>query len=301
MLPVDARNPIILDNDGWTDNWQGEYAALLASNAGPPLAGIIVNKTSYWTDGALNTSGWKRLVAAARASGLRDIPEITPSAGTPLVRPANGKVDSTVPNDATGARLIVDLSRQLGTTRRPLVVVCGSGLTNVADAYLIDHTVVDRVVVVAALGGYAMLNGGNMAAPNGELDPWADWIVAQRFTYIQVSAFYNQINDVTDAQIPNLPQNSLGAWMADKITNIFAVPAAADQVAVLAVGLPSFVGAVQRAVPDTSGPYDSKQGPPLKLDPAGNVYIVTQVAAPLAASELWRMLLTPDTYLPVGR
>ena len=29
-LPVDARNPILLMNDGSSDNWQGEYALLLA-------------------------------------------------------------------------------------------------------------------------------------------------------------------------------------------------------------------------------------------------------------------------------
>ena len=36
---------------------------------------------------------------------------------------------------------------------RPLVVVTGSRLTDVADAYLMDPTVADRVVVVSALGG----------------------------------------------------------------------------------------------------------------------------------------------------
>ena len=42
-LPVDERNPIVLVNDGAHDNWQGEYAVLLANGGGPPLAGIIVN------------------------------------------------------------------------------------------------------------------------------------------------------------------------------------------------------------------------------------------------------------------
>jgi len=297
LLPVDRRNPIILDNDGWSDNWMGEYAALLANNGGPPLAAIIVNKSAYWTDGVANTSGWKRLVAAARTSGLKNIPDVITSSGSPLVRPTDGNVDSTVPNDAMGARQIVELSRQLSVPRRPLVVVCGGALTNVADAYLIDHSVVDRVVVVAALGSYAMANGV-MASPNGELDPWADWIVTQRFTYVQVSSFYNQINDVTDAQIPDLPSRPLGAWIADKVKNIFNVSTASDQVAVLAVGLPSFVAAVQRATPDTSGDFDPKQGPPLKPDPNGNAWVVTHIAAPLAAAQLWQMLLNPQTYGP---
>jgi hypothetical protein len=296
-LPVDERNPVVIDNDGWSDNWMGEYAALLANNGGPALKGIIVNKSTYWTDHALNTSGWKRMVAAARTSGLKNIPEITGSAGTPLERPADGNIDSTVPNDAAGARQIVELSRQFSLPHRPLVVICGSGLTNVADAYLIDHSVADRVVVVASLGGYAM-SSGHMAGPNGELDPWADWIVTQRFTYVQVSAFYNQLNDVTTAQIPDLPPKPLGAWMADKVDDILAVPSASDQVAVLAVGHPEFVAAVQRASPDTSGAFDTSQGPPLKPDPAGKTWIVTKIAAPLAPSKLWQMLLEPRTYDP---
>ena len=31
LLPVDERNPILLTNDGAYDNWQGEYAILLAN------------------------------------------------------------------------------------------------------------------------------------------------------------------------------------------------------------------------------------------------------------------------------
>ena len=72
-------------------------------------------------------------------------------------------------------------------------------MTDIADAYLIDPSVVDRVVVVAALGTYTAPNGA-MNPPNGELDPWADWIVAQVFQYIQVSAFYDQTGDVTAAE-----------------------------------------------------------------------------------------------------
>ena len=92
-------------------------------------------------------------------------------------------------------------------------MVSATSLTDVADAYLVDHTVVDRVVVVAALGSYAAPDG-IMAGPNGDMDPWADWIVAQRFRYIQVSAYYDQTGDVTAAEIPSLPQNPLGARMA---------------------------------------------------------------------------------------
>jgi len=82
-LPVDARNPVIIDSDGWSDNWMGEYAALLANSGGPPLVGIIANATRYWPNATANAIGWMDLVTAARDSGLHDLPGVTIS-GTNL-------------------------------------------------------------------------------------------------------------------------------------------------------------------------------------------------------------------------
>jgi len=232
------------------------------------------------------------VLTAAQSSGLKNIPEtvITSTNNPPLTRPMDGQIDDTAPNNSAGASLIVNLSRELSLPWRPVVVLAGTQMTDIADAYLIDHSVVQRVVVVAALGSYAAPNGV-MGAPNGELDPWADWIVAQQFQYVQVSAFYDQTVDVTTAELPDLPSNPLGVEMAAKQPNIFTITTAADQVSVLAVALPAFVAAVQRAVPDTTAPFDSTQGPPLIPAVSGNVWIVTQIAAPLAGATLWQMLL----------
>ena len=218
-LPVDQTNPVILYQDDWSGDWLGEYAVLLANSGGPPLAGIIVNASKTWGGLNINTSGWNDLVNAARASGLPNIPDVTSSAGVALTMPANGQIDSTTPNNSLGAQRIRDLSSQLSQPDLPVVVVSGTSLTDLADAYLIDHTVVDRVVVVAALGGYSAPTA-SMNAPNGDVDPWADWIVAQRFRYIQVSAYYDQTADVTTADLPSLPQNPLGNRIATKQPNI---------------------------------------------------------------------------------
>lgn len=295
-LPVDQRNPVILYQDDWSGDWLGEYAVLLAKSGGPPLAGIIVNASKTWGDLNTNTAGWNDLVNAARASGLT-APEVTSSAGGALTMPANGLIDSTTPNNSLGAQRIRDLSTQLSQPNLPVVVASGTSLTDVADAYLIDHSVVDRVVVVAALGGYSAPNA-SMNAPNGDLDPWADWIVAQRFRYIQVSAYYDQTADVTMADLPSLPQNPLGDRFATKLPNIINVPQAADQVALLAMGLPGFTVSAQRMSPDTSGGFDGTRGPPLVADPNGNDWVVTQSAGPLARQSLWQMLLDPRTFAP---
>ncbi len=297
LLPVDERNPVILENDGWSDNWMGEYAALIANNGGPPLVGIIANPSRFWPDLKANAAGWTNLVAAARSGGLENIPDVTMSAGLPLVKPADGQIDSTTPNRSAGAQLIVDLSRQLSLPFRPVVVLAGVPLTDCADAYLLDHTVVDRVVIVAALGSYSAPNG-IMGEPNGDLDPWADWIVAQKFQYVQVSAYYDQTGDVTTAQLPSLPQDPFGAWIAAKQPNILTYATASDQIAVLASGLRRFVLAVERAVPDTTAGFDPSKGLALAPHDGGNVWVVTRIAAPLAGSHLWHWLLEPQASGP---
>src|SRR4029077_755723 len=191
-----------------------------------PLAGIIVNTSPPWPDIDANVAGWRELVTAARASGLGGIPDPTTSIGLPLVRPASGQIDDTAPNRSEGARLIVEASARLGLPYRPLVVVTGGRLTDVADAYLLDHHVTDRVVVVSSLGA-TTASGGAMAAPNGEMDPWADAIVTARFRFVQVSAFYDQLTDVPASRLADLPANPFGEWIAAKPAEIWGLPVGA--------------------------------------------------------------------------
>jgi hypothetical protein len=288
-LPVDERNPIVLANDGAFDNWQGEYAVLLANGGGPKLAGIIVNASGAWSDIDANIAGWRQLVEAARASGLGDIPDPIASIGRPLARPADGQIDATTPNRSEGARLIVDASARLSLPYRPLVVATGGRLTDVADAYLMDPTVSERVVIVSSLGT-TTASGGAMGAPNGEMDPWADAIVAARFRFVQVSAFYDQLADVPAARVSELPANPLGEWIAAKQSSIWDLPEAADQVAVLAIGLPTFGRVVERVSAKALVGAGATAGPDLVLDPAGPAWIVTQSAGADATQRFWQLL-----------
>jgi len=293
-LPADERNPVILVNDSSSDNWVGEDTMLFANSGGPSLAGIIICASNYWPDLNANVPGWSKMVNAARSSGLQNIPDVTVSAGTPLTKPADGQIDSTVPNHSAGAQRIIDLSRDLSEPSRPVVVLVGTQLTDVADAYLMDATVVHRVVVVASLGSLQSPKA-LMTGPNGDLDQWADWIVAHRFEYVQVTAFYDQTADVTAAELGNLPQNPLGAWVASKQPSISTLQVAADHVAILAVSAPGFAKSVQRVTPDPGAVFGSPigQGPPLIPDANGNSFVVTSIAAPLAKSRFWGMLLVP--------
>jgi hypothetical protein len=290
LLPVDQRNPVILLNDGAYDNWSGEYAVLLANGGGSPLAGIIVNENSDWPDIQTNVGGYRDLIAAARSSGLQNLPDPIASIGAPLVVPSSGNIDDTQPNRSEGALLIVDTSKSLGLPSRPLVIATGGALTDIADAYLVDPTVTERVVVVSSLGSTTS-TGGGMGTPNGDRDPWADVIVTSRFRYVQVSAWYDQLTDVPASNLSDLPNNALGAWIASKQPNLWQWSPASDQVAVLAVGLPTFATAIEHVSATGSVDAAATDGPALTTDQGGSDWLVTACDGTAATTAFWKILL----------
>jgi hypothetical protein len=291
---IDRHNPAILINDSVADNWSPEYAALFANNGGPKLLGIVVNANPYWPDLDANVAAWKEFVTAAQTSGMRGIPEVTRSQGAALVVPPDRQIESTEREHSAGAQLIVNKSRE---SSLPVVLFSGSNLTDIADAYLIDDSVVDRVVVIALLGSYSAPKG-SMTGPNGDLDPWADWIVAQKFRYIQVSVYYDQSADVTANELPSLPDNAFGTWMKAKHPKLFTSWNAADQETILALATTDFVTTVEPCSADISGGFGSPfgQGPPLLPDPAGKAWLVTQVNGTAARAHMWKMLNNPATF-----
>jgi inosine-uridine nucleoside N-ribohydrolase len=299
LLPVDKHNPVIITNDASSDNWAGEYAILMANSGALTLVGIVVDASSYWPDQTKNATGWNDLVAAARGSHLKGVPDITLGANAPLAVPADQKIDDTPSLNSDGGKLIVKLSRELSLPGQPLVVVTGAQLTDLADAYLMDHSVVERVTVVSSLGGTSSPKI-LMTGPNGDLDPWADYIVAQKFHYIQVTVLYDQAGDVTADDLANLPANSFGDWIKAKQPNLSTLNTATDQVAILAVGLPTFVTTAGFYMPDPAFQFGSPQGqgPPLVPSPTGNAQVVTQVDGTLVRTQLWKMLETPGIFGP---
>lgn len=293
-LPISAENPVILCNDNVYDNWQGEYALLLAQRAGSSLAGIVVSTGSAWLDLDANLRGWQTLTAAARQSGMANVPEPTSSATEILRRPADGVIESTVGNGSEGARFLAQTSRSLAEPGRPVVVATGGRLTDVADAYLFDPTIADRIVVVASIGSGFSANGGaaSMGVPNGEEDPWADTIVAERLRYVQVSARYDPLTDVPTARLGELPDNEFGAWIGAKQAGILSIQDAADQVSVIAAGIPEFTSEVARV----SAVASNREPPALVEASEGPDWLVTRSNGSAATERFWQLLLSPATF-----
>jgi hypothetical protein len=297
LLPVDDRSPVVVVNDGPRDNWQGEFALLLASTARIALAGIVVNTSPTYPSLETNTEGWRDMVSAARTSGLRNIPDPIASVATSLVRPTDGNIDATQPNHSEGARFIVDVSHRLSRPLHPVAVATGGTLTDVADAYLIDPTVVDRVVVLASLGHPSTDGqGAVLNSPNGPLDPWADEIVARKFRYVQVNGYYAQKEDVTADRVGELPANPFGAWMIAKLPDILELHEAADQLSVIAVAFPDFSLDVKRM--SVSGPSpDDPRFPSLASDANGRAWLVSRGDNAATTERFWKLLKDPATFV----
>ncbi|HEY2731376.1 MAG TPA: hypothetical protein VGK52_15640 [Polyangia bacterium] len=292
-LPVDERNAIIVENDGGHDNWQGEFAVAFSAVGRLTLAGFIVNESPLWPDITANLKDWNGLVDAAHASGI-SAPAPIPSLAPPLQAPVSGVFEDTEPNRSSGAQFIVATAHRLGRSYRPLVVATGGQLTDVADAYLIDHTMAELVVVVSSLG---TTNGttATMGPPNGDLDPWANAIVAARYQYVQVNAYYDQTQDIPDSRVAQLPKDSLGLWTANKRSMLLAGLTPCDQISVIAAVLPTFAQGVTRmtrsgTAPIVGGKMGGGMVPSLSSDVTGNVWVVSSGDSASATNAFWQAL-----------
>lgn len=287
-LPVDERNPIVIVNDGALDNWQGEYAALLAGAGRARLLGIVVNKNAEYPSLETNVGHFRDLVAAGTQSGMT-LPDPVASVAPALIRPDTDRIEDTTPNRSEGARLIVRLAAEYGTRARPLTIATGGALTDVADAYLLDSSLAERVVVVASLGS----NDGDNARtnePNGGRDRWANAIVTQRLRYVQVNGYYDQMLDVPEERVAELPNNAFGDWMAQKRTQLLDDVVACDQVSVLAAAFPWFSLEVQKMR------QDADDATLLVEDADGPLWHVERCDTERAREEIWTLLGDPKTF-----
>ena len=299
-LPVDERNPVILSNDGARDNWSGEFALVLSSLGKIDLEGIIVNSGPPYPVLDDNVQAWSDMLQAAKESGMSHVPALTPSVDDPpLQRPANDDIAATVPNGSAGAMLIVETAHRLSQPVRPIVVATGGRLTEIADAYLLDPSIADQVVVLASVGS-ASSDGSSavMGGPNGDIDPWADEIIARKFRYVQVDAYYAQQNDVPATLAQALPANAFSTWINAKLADILPYPAldAADQDSLIAAVFPDFTLNFARMSEQSPTPPPTGGFPTLLPDAAGNCWVVSQGDNATATARFQAALTNPATY-----
>ena len=306
MLPYDNTSPVIPTNDGNIDVYTLEYLMALASAGDINLVGIVpdgggggLGKPDIW-----ETPMYTDIVGKARRSGMINIPDPVSGPGRPLAHPASDVIEDTEPIDTPGSRLIVQEASK-ATPEKPLVIVTGGPLTAVADAYLLDNSIADKVVVASLLG-----REDNMNDYNGNLDGWAAYIVLERFRYVQFpvrGVLSNSIKPrVPKARLAGseIPENELKRFMVDKDQQGVDLPGDIDGDAPPAIALmrPDYVSTVKRVsfshwidIPNSFGNPFMKV-PAFKEDPDGTALVVTSASESIATDEWWRALSDPGAY-----
>ncbi len=147
-LPYDNTNPVIHTNDGNIDVYSLEYAMSLASAGDINLVGIVGELVAPFH--------YQDMVGKARRSGMVNIPDSVvmnrvAGATRALQEPASGLIEDTIPLTTLESNFIVSEANK-ATPENPLVIHTGGPLTAVADAYLLDNSIADKIIVTALLG-----------------------------------------------------------------------------------------------------------------------------------------------------
>ena len=196
---------MIYDNDWFWDMPDKNYLWAKASLKQADLRGNIVSRDLWnWRNGyqfslQQGIDDAQKSLGMARRSGLKNIPDAVAGADAAFARPANGKIEDTLVVPSAGSDLIVREARR-ASAQKPLLVFVGGPLNTVANAYLIDPSIAQKMVVfMTDLRGY-----------NGK-DEWANHIVASRCRLINFGAslWWPQ-----RPQIPSMPLEHVRALPA---------------------------------------------------------------------------------------
>jgi hypothetical protein len=206
-------NPVVYSNDGDNDVRPAlAYVASLASSGKIRLVGIVGDAAMYSLEGAhykaecktplvpFDCRGhaenlyqqYQQLVALYQRSGMSNIPAPTRGPRFVLEKPASGRFEATQPTcvsvsrstctvrGSDAARMIVEAASK-ASVEVPLVVLTGGGLTAVAEAYTLEPTVAERMLVIAHVGGEWPIDGKlDTPAYNDYVDLWAMAIVVAK-------------------------------------------------------------------------------------------------------------------------
>lgn len=292
-LPYNQDNPVLYDNDAADDVYADELLLALASTGEIRLAGMITSSSIAPENPFVPPADFDRfvrdreeLVAKAEASGLTNIPPRVLGPNGQLERPTSQRIEDTRPLDSPGSRLIVSEAKK-ASVEKPLVIVVGGPLTAEADAYLLDPSIADKMVV-AWIGG----RRDDMGDYNGWSDPWAAYIAMHRLRLIQFTAYGGRPH-VAKAALPSLPASPLRDYMVQKHHPTNGDPGDWDADSPPAISLvrPDFALRIKRVsfAKWVSVTIDvPHEVPGFKSDANGRMQVVTRCDAEVATKEWWR-------------
>ncbi len=224
---VDGTNPVIYDNDWLDDTPEYTFLWLKAHNGEVNLVGNVNTRDMYGCAAGNCTytlddtfREWvDHYARSVPTMGLKNIPAPVRGSIEALSRPSSGRIEDTRYYVSDGSELILREARKASASK-PLVVVIGGNPTSVANAYLKDPTIVDKIVVLH-ISGWRSIGGYNAT------DTWGTYVVMKKLKYINwdgnLNSWYagNNIN-ITPEMIASIPSNPLTDMMKQYWANIFS-------------------------------------------------------------------------------
>ena len=290
---------VLYDNDEVVDVYTDDYLMALATAEEIRLTGLTTSSSTTPYNRWVASTDYERMlsdrlnsVSLARGIGWSHIPDPTRGPDRHLEKPSSERIEDTIPISSAGSWLVVNQA-QKASPGNPLVLVMGGPLTLAADAYLLDPSIADRVVVMW-LGGRV----DDMNDYNGWADPWAAYIVLQRLRLVQFPV------GVAPPFVPKrrlaseLPESPLREWMFEKQLHSPTVDLPGDYDSdgppAIALMRRDYVVETKRVsfshwerLGDDVEPHDV---PVFEDDPQGKAIVVTKVKAAVATEEWWRAI-----------
>jgi hypothetical protein len=307
IFPYDTTCPVIRDNDESADVYTDFYIMSLASAGTINLVGMY---TSVPVDlGFVTPEDYERMyadlrtnIAKARESGWKNIPDAARGVKGHLSRPSSGNIDDTVPVDSDGGRLIVQEANKC-TPGRPLVILMGGSSSTPADAYLIDHSIADKVVLAYAESDVGSSHGGY----NGWLDPWATYICMMKFRMVICSFPLGKPSTPRSKMATDLPASLLRDRMLsmkwrDSSKDALVYPGNSDDDCAPGISLmrPDYAASTRRVAFTGWTMYMNKSVPTFSANARENIIQVMSEKSGPATTEWWRAMTNPAAWKPVA-
>ncbi|HYE31847.1 MAG TPA: hypothetical protein VEH27_10480 [Methylomirabilota bacterium] len=208
---VSSSNPILYDNDWWTDVPDAAYIWAKASLGDAKLVGNVITRctfgweTKYAHTLKQQTDEADRLLKLSRESGLKNIPEPVIGSTSAIRKPASGNVFDTQFERTAGSALIIAEAKR-ASPEKPLLVFVGGSCTTIASAFLTDPSITNRVVVF-------QIDGGGY---NGS-DQWAWDITMNHFPFVNWARgyFWDKISQWNPEPFQKLPATPLNHFLRE--------------------------------------------------------------------------------------
>ena len=233
----------------------------------------------------------REIVRRGRKSGFRNVPDPVTGTKGHLKKPASGRIADTKPLDSPGSRQIIKQVQRRATAEKPLVICVGGPLTVAANAYLLDNTIADKLIVVFVDG----LSRG-MYGYNGWSDGWAAYIVLQKLRLVQFTGQSESVSQIPKKRLLELPDSPARDFMIGSTPDVAAPEGDADGPPAISLMRPDYVKKFKRVSFGGWQKRDGHEMPMFKDNPCGRAIVVTEVDRKVATEEWFRAIKNPKAW-----